>query len=692
MQTIRRTKDVSSRSPELEIAWTNWAQEAHLSSRRANLVAALDWSGHDRVLEVGCGCGAITRYLGEQGLAVDALEVSMRRATIARERCRDLDNVDFFCANLNDIELPEHAYSCVLLIGVLEYAARFSTDKKPAKQIVRDILTRCMSTVTERGAILVAIENRLGFKYIAGASEDHYGVPRIGLYDYPAYDSAWSRRKTGIHTLDYGQWRRLLDTMKDTHYHFFFPFPDYKLPEVILDEDYIRTDSCCFQILNRLRSRDYCANWTSPIDEYLYWQVATQCGQLDKTANSFAIILGKDQERIGRFMPHDFIRFANLKRKSEYRITTYLPKGEQRVVKHRISDQAPDDSSNVVRHKLRDSQYVHGRLLSDIWIEACSSLAEVEILTGLLEHYYGYLVARSHNGLLDNSEMDLLVFNLIVDEDQQWHTIDVEWEWKRPGEISVDFILFRSLLYFGYVHGDVIANCFTDGSLVSVDDFVVYGFQHLGLDYTQNREVFHAMENEFQSSVLHDRAYQSVDTIQRQPLIWNRRLGLPWSAVDVFWSVGRQGFSAENSMSLDYKVLPGSLHLKIDLPVLKSDIQGLRIDPVDHRLSAGYRTLEIRRIKLSGERREKVWGTKKQILDQAVITGLCPDKGDNQQWLVTSIDPQIILRQTALSDLGRIKSVELELRWPGKCFVEPPERHLEAENERLMELLGSQAQ
>lgn len=47
---------------------------------------------HGDILEIGAGCGAITRYLGECGGNVLALEGS-QDAAIARARTRDLQNV-----------------------------------------------------------------------------------------------------------------------------------------------------------------------------------------------------------------------------------------------------------------------------------------------------------------------------------------------------------------------------------------------------------------------------------------------------------------------------------------------------------------------------------------------------------------------------------------------------------------------
>ena len=92
---IGQATDISVLSTELSQKFTDWASLYHLSSSRANILRPMEsiLKGAD-VLEIGAGCGAITRYLGEIGANVVALEGSLRRAAIARSRTRDLDNVE----------------------------------------------------------------------------------------------------------------------------------------------------------------------------------------------------------------------------------------------------------------------------------------------------------------------------------------------------------------------------------------------------------------------------------------------------------------------------------------------------------------------------------------------------------------------------------------------------------------------
>ena len=82
--------------------------------------------------------GAVTRYLGETGAEVLALEGSQRRATIARERTRDLQNVQVLAERFQDLKLAAR-FDVVTLIGVLEYASLFSDSDNPAVDMLKRV-------------------------------------------------------------------------------------------------------------------------------------------------------------------------------------------------------------------------------------------------------------------------------------------------------------------------------------------------------------------------------------------------------------------------------------------------------------------------------------------------------------------------------------------------------------------------
>ena len=85
--------DRGTGSDELRTLMTDWPTSYHLTPYRATILDCLGFAraGEGRVLELGAGCGAVTRWLGEHFAEVHAVEGSASRAHVIRERCADLD-------------------------------------------------------------------------------------------------------------------------------------------------------------------------------------------------------------------------------------------------------------------------------------------------------------------------------------------------------------------------------------------------------------------------------------------------------------------------------------------------------------------------------------------------------------------------------------------------------------------------
>ena len=316
--------DLSSSSAELDQSIVDWPTEYHLSSTRANLLRPLNLAGVTRVLELGCGCGSISRYLGEQkDLQVDSVEGSPTRAALAALRCKDLPNVTISTGNFNDMRFPLAHYDLVLFVGVTEYAGRFSA-RETDQQALQDLLALAKSAAKSDGAVVVAIENRLGLKYILGASEDHYGQAYIGLDNYP--------NSSGIRTYNHAEWLAQIATADFTFSQFIYPFPDYKIPTLLVKDQTANSDSehgsdqfseRLLAPLSKIRSRDYLRDFALGDAEASMWPAIAQAGLLPALSNSFLILLAGMPNRLAQLTDFEFCEFPE--QRHSYLVPEPLP-------------------------------------------------------------------------------------------------------------------------------------------------------------------------------------------------------------------------------------------------------------------------------------------------------------------------------------------------------------------------------
>ena len=75
----------------------------------------------DRVLEIGCGTGQLTRSLLARGLRVSALEPGDQLIRIAEENLKDAGDVELVHARLEDMQLPCESYEAVFSASAIHW-------------------------------------------------------------------------------------------------------------------------------------------------------------------------------------------------------------------------------------------------------------------------------------------------------------------------------------------------------------------------------------------------------------------------------------------------------------------------------------------------------------------------------------------------------------------------------------------
>ena len=161
-----------------------WPILYHLSPVRQNIVEWYPFEKDVEVLEIGAGCGAITGALCRKAKKVTCIELSKKRSLINANRNQKYDNLEIMVGNFNDIKLDKQ-FDVITLIGVLEYAQYYTNTKNPFVDFLKNI----KKMLKPEGVILIAIENKYGLKYWAGAREDHTGVFFDGIQGYGATSS-----------------------------------------------------------------------------------------------------------------------------------------------------------------------------------------------------------------------------------------------------------------------------------------------------------------------------------------------------------------------------------------------------------------------------------------------------------------------------------------------------------------------
>lgn len=288
---LQETDDVSLASDDLQRLMVDWPSEYHFSPLRANLLSPFDLGQFGTILEVGSGCGAVTRQLGENcaGSHIIALEGSERRALITRERCRDLDNVEVCVESFADFE-SETAFDLITLIGVLEYSPSFFSAADP----VKDTLTKAFNLLSPNGVLIVAIENQLGLKYFNGCAEDHNGRAFFGIND--------QYLDGPVRTFGKKQLRLQLASSGFEAAHFFYPFPDYKLPQLMVREEAVSHNNLDIAyLIGQYPARDYSHSSYKLFRESRAWKLLSDNGLVPDLSNSFLVFAGKDGRELNDF-------------------------------------------------------------------------------------------------------------------------------------------------------------------------------------------------------------------------------------------------------------------------------------------------------------------------------------------------------------------------------------------------------
>jgi SAM-dependent methyltransferase len=440
--------NLHSDSDDLKKYIKDWPSRYHLSKERINLIKPFEGLIRDKkVLEIGSGFGAITRRLGEISHEVISLEGSVRRATIQKKRLAELSNVKIFVDNFKNFEI-ESKFDIILSIGVLEYSNMFYHEKNASQ----NFLNKTINHLNENGIFMLAIENRLGLKYLSGGNEDHTDKPMVGIENlYEPYGP-----------ITYGK-KELENLLRDsgfTHINFYYPFPDYKLPNLILGEKSITNKSFDIRaLIQRSQLNDYLIPETLTFDRYNSLEAIINNGIMDIFSNSFFVLASKNKIE---FDNSKHVHIFSTNRNFKY----------QKHLSMDLSELNTHDEMKIINH-------TNGTVLTEKYFSGNNLLAEllkivkkdgwtIESLITYWKKYINFLESEfllkinlTENEELDSDFAEFVPSNLILNKESKISYIDRENISTKP--ITLGYLLFRAQLY-SYVSVVSWRNC-SDSSI-----------------------------------------------------------------------------------------------------------------------------------------------------------------------------------------------------------------------------------
>ncbi len=238
-----------------------------------------------RVLDFGCGWGALALSLAEHVRETWVCDVVPERVEMVRRRAqsRGLDNFHG-CISSGWPNLPflDHFFDFVVLNGVLEWIPS-SIQGKPEK-IQQHFLTEVVRVLKPGGQLYIGIENRFGFSYFRGKPEEHTKLKFISLfprflgrlYHRIANKAPYKEYTYGRHGL-----KKLLRRAGFKSTTFFYPYPDYREFNCIVDLDSMEQLDASFVPQSRRGKSGY-------------W-IAKKTGLLRLFANSFGVLASKQE-------------------------------------------------------------------------------------------------------------------------------------------------------------------------------------------------------------------------------------------------------------------------------------------------------------------------------------------------------------------------------------------------------------
>ena len=205
---------------------------------RAHWHALANLKSDSVVLDLGAGLGTISYVLSRSYAHVFAVEkveerVEFMRLRFAQDGC---DNITLIRTDIDLLPFPEQSLDLIVLNGVLEWLPYNRKDLNP-REAQLHYLTKLRTLLKPGGTLYVGIENRLSYKFFAGAPDPHIWIKFVPVLPRIVSDAV-CKLKIGDryrpYTYSHLGYRKLLAQAGFREVEMLTVFPSYHDPKEII--------------------------------------------------------------------------------------------------------------------------------------------------------------------------------------------------------------------------------------------------------------------------------------------------------------------------------------------------------------------------------------------------------------------------------------------------------------------------
>ena len=367
------------------------------------------------VLDICTGHGTVTRWLGERFRQVEAFDSDLPGAIAAGKIASKQDNVKVYFGDVLCTSFPQN-YDLITIIGLENIL--FNRGPDPASFCVR-LLTRLGRSLSDRGMLLLAIENK------PGGPE--------GRATFGRKEIEQKLKESGFNNI-----------------RFYHVFPDYRKARTMIAES---DEVLALKPYNWIKTPGMYHEY--PMPEPLFLKTATKAGLLWQLSNSLLVLAARSE---------------SISLKAEWLIKKLNNEAYDKKFHHCITLEKNGSSGYVIKRaptldsdlffdgqyvefRLESGKYVEGELLSFSLYNAVMSQDQGPAIERAVKTLYQSLMSKYYTGrkddggypLVSGEAIDYTFWNLVSGEGGELLFIDKKWKIKK--DIPADLILFRNLFY-----------------------------------------------------------------------------------------------------------------------------------------------------------------------------------------------------------------------------------------------------